>query len=95
MSIVIKARAYEMIKEAIEWAEDASEVRLRHSEARCICKWSEQFDITGDEDDVHAASRLRFELHVASGDCPEERDDDGNVISGIQPPRGNISMWGK
>jgi hypothetical protein len=46
--------------------------------ARCICGWREDF--YADILDVDAERDRRFETHVASGQCPERRDAQGNIV---------------
>jgi hypothetical protein len=60
--------------------EDHAEVRDRENNSGCICGWQENFITHGTYMEAHQESSDRFERHVASGDCPEERDEEGNIV---------------
>lgn len=79
MSTEIKARYFELIQELAQDCENDCEVRDRHINPRCICGWSDRYTVHGNADQAQDLSLAYFNDHVAL-DCPEERDEQGNVI---------------
>ena len=92
--IVLRTNALEAIREILDDLDVACQIVTREISSRCICGWNVQLTQVGNQKDSEYKATELFEAHVASGDCPEERDEEGNVLHPQRGSRsGSLSRW--